>query len=59
MLCGKTGKNVGGIARHCGLQHNKLAEVVGPEHFIYIKHLGTHHKTNETPGVVPIHSDLF
>lgn len=56
-LCGKTGKNVGGIARHCGLRHNKLEEVVGTEHYVYIKHLGNNHKSRcESPTVVQMES---
>ena len=38
-ICGKSGNSLGGIARHTGLKHNKLLEVVGPEHFHYIKDL--------------------
>jgi len=39
-LCGKRAASEGSIARHVGLLHNKLAEVVGPEHYHYIEKLG-------------------
>ena len=42
-LCGKKGA-ISGIARHVGLRHNKLLEVVGRQHYDYIKHLGNNHR---------------
>ena len=35
-ICGKKGNNRAMAARHCGLQHNKLMEVVSPKHIDYI-----------------------
>ena len=35
-ICGKTNDAINNIARHCGLKHNKLMEVVGEEHMGYI-----------------------
>ena len=35
-ICGKTNDAINNIARHCGLKHNKLMEVVGEEHMDYI-----------------------
>ena len=35
-ICGKKGEGIQHIARHCGLKHNKLMEVVGEEHMGYI-----------------------
>ena len=43
-LCGKKGPVLATIARHVGLGHNKLLEVVGREYYDYIKHLGNNHK---------------
>jgi len=47
-LCGKMGTAQQQIARHVGLAHDKLKDVVGPDHSYYIKRLGWNNRRNET-----------
>ena len=35
------------IARHVGLAHNKLKDVVGADHFYYIKGLGWNNRKDD------------
>ena len=52
-LCGKMGNQHNMIARHVGLAHNKLKDVVGPEHFFYIKGLGLNNRiAQKDDGIV-------
>ena len=47
-LCGKMGNVTNTIARHVGLAHNKLKDVVGPDHSYYIKGLGWSNRKEDT-----------
>jgi ssDNA-binding Zn-finger/Zn-ribbon topoisomerase 1 len=54
ILCGKNGTSMSQIARHTGLLHNKLMEVVGEEHMHFIDDMrGSHRQEEVRPEEVP------
>ena len=52
-ICGKKGKDRATTARHCGLQHNKLVEVVSSEHIDYINRMKPGRKSTNCQFGVP------